>query len=158
MAAADDARFMREAIAMAQAGVRDGQSPFGAAVVRDGRLLGREHNAVLRTLDVSAHAEIHAVRTAAAPLGSLDLAGCVVYATGEPCAMCFGACYWAHVTRIVFGACSPIPRARLRRVADQQRDQPPLGRRRIHLVGGILRDECLAIFRTWRPAGGTKRY
>lgn len=159
MAAADDERFMRLAIAKALDGVRDGQSPYGAAVVRDGRLLSCEHNVVLQTLDVSAHAEIHALRTAAAALGTVDLAGCAVYSTCEPCVMCFGACHWAHVTRIVYGASiddsGGLGFGELR---INNETMHRLGHSRIELVGGVLREECLAIFRTWTTAGRTERY
>jgi guanine deaminase len=159
MAAADDERFMRLTIAKALDGVGAGQSPYGAAVVCDGRLLSCEHNVVLQTLDVSAHAEIHALRAAAASLGTVDLAGCVVYSTCEPCVMCFGACHWAHVTRIVYGASigdsDAFGFAELQIGNETMRR---LGQSRIELIGGVLREECLAIFRTWLAAGHIERY
>ena len=159
MATADDERFMRLAIAKALDGVRAGQSPYGAAVVRDGRVLGCEHNAVLRTLDVAAHAEIQAMRAAAATLGTVDLAGCVVYSTCEPCVMCFGACHWAHVARIVYGAgigdSDALGFGELR--VDNETIRR-LGNSRVELVRGVLRDDCLAIFRAWTAAGRSERY
>jgi guanine deaminase len=159
MAAADDERWMRLAIAKALEGVRAGQSPYGAAVVRAGRLLSCEHNVVLQTLDVTAHAEIHALRSAARALGSIDLSGCTLYATCEPCAMCFGACHWARVDRIVFGATIAdsaalgfsdlgVTSAALRRI----------GSSRVELLGGVLREECLAIFKAWQDAGRAELY
>jgi len=159
MPTADDQRFMRLAIAKAMDGVRAGQSPYGAAVVREGRVLGCEHNVVLQTLDVAAHAEIHAMRAAAATLGTADLAGCVVYSTCEPCVMCFGACHWAHVARIVYGAgiadSDALGFGELRISNETMRR---LGDSRIELVGGVLRDECLAIFRAWVAAGRNEHY
>jgi tRNA(Arg) A34 adenosine deaminase TadA len=159
MSTADDEHFMRLAIAKAMDGVRAGQSPYGAVVVRDGRVLGCEHNVVLQSLDVAAHAEIHAMRAAAATLGTVDLDGCVVYSTCEPCVMCFGACHWAHVARIVYGAgiadSDALGFGELRIGNETIRR---LGKSRIELVSGVLRDECLAIFRAWTAAGRSERY
>jgi len=156
--AADDA-FMRLAIDKGLEGVRAGQSPYGAAVVRDGELLSCEHNVVLATLDVAAHAEIHALRRAAARLGSVDLAGCVVYSTCEPCAMCFSACHWAHVAKIVYGATIADSTALgFGELGINNETMRRLGSARVELVGGVLRDECLAIFAAWRAAGRDERY
>jgi len=159
MDAPDDERFMRLAIDKALAGVRAGQSPYGAAVARDGGLLSCEHNVVLQTLDVAAHAEIHALRVAALALGTVELAGCAVYSTCEPCAMCFSACHWAHVSRIVFGASiadsAALGFAELNITNETMRR---LGNSRIELVGGVLREECLGIFKAWKDAGRTELY
>jgi tRNA(Arg) A34 adenosine deaminase TadA len=135
------------------------KSPYGAAVAHNGTLLSCEHNVVLQTLDVSAHAEIHAMRTAAARLGTVDLDGCVVYSTCEPCVMCFGACHWAHVARIVYGA--SIDDSDALGFGELRIDNATLralGRSRIEVVGGVLRDDCLAIFRAWVAAGRSERY
>jgi len=157
--AAADARFMREAIEIAHLGVRAGQSPFGACVVRDGRVIARAHNTVLRDSDPSAHAEINAVRAAGAALGSHDLSGCIVYATGEPCPMCLGCCYWAHVPRIVFGSSLADSEA----IGFGELPYAPAallsGAARPLLVeGGVLRDECLGIFKAWQARGGRETY
>ena len=157
--AAADARFMREAIEIAHLGVRAGQSPFGACVVRDGRVIARAHNTVLRDSDPSAHAEINAVRAACAALGSHDLSGCIVYATGEPCPMCLGCCYWAHVPRIVFGSSLADSEA----IGFGELPYAPAtllsGAARPLLVeGGVLRDECLGIFKAWQARGGRETY
>lgn len=157
--AAADARFMREAIAAAHLGVRAGQSPFGACVVRDGRIIASAHNTVLRDGDPSAHAEVNALRAAAAALGTHDLSACTVYATGEPCPMCLGCCYWAHVGRVVYGSSiadsaaigfGELPYA----PADLLRSAA----RPILVDGGLLRDECLGIFAAWRARGGRETY
>ena len=157
--AAADARFMREAIAVAHLGVRAGQSPFGACVVRDGKVLSRAHNTVVRDSDPSAHAEVNALRAAAATLGTHDLSGCTVYATGEPCPMCLGCCYWAHVGRIVYGSSiadsesigfGELPYAPAALLQGAVRP--------LLVEGGLLRDECLAIFRAWQARGGRETY
>ena len=95
---------MRVAIELARDGMADGRGgPFGAVVVRGGLVVGRGSNRVVRTCDPTAHAEIVAIRDAAAQLGTHVLVGCEVYSTCEPCPMCLSALYWARVDRIYFG-------------------------------------------------------
>lgn len=140
--------FMRRAIAKARAGIAEGQTPFGACIVRDGRVLAAEHNAVWATTDSTAHAEVQAIRAACRALGTVDLSGCVIYSTCEPCPMCFSAIHWAKVSTIVFGA----------RIADAQglgfseltipnEAMKREGGSPVEIVAGFLRDECLALFR-----------
>jgi tRNA(Arg) A34 adenosine deaminase TadA len=159
MATAIDEHFMRLAIAKALEGVCAGQSPYGAAVVRDGELLSCEHNVVLQTLDVAAHAEVNALRVAAARLGTVDLRGCVLYSTCEPCTMCFGACNWAHVAKIVFGASiADSDTLGFREVRITNETLRRLGGSQVELVGDVLREECLAIFTAWKAAGRDELY
>lgn len=95
---------MRRAIALAAEGMRDGGGPFGAVVVRDGRIVGEGCNRVTLDNDPIAHAEIVAIRSACAALGDFSLAGCQIYASCEPCPMCLSAIYWARITRIFYAA------------------------------------------------------
>ena len=98
-------RHMQEAVKEAEAGVRAGEGgPFGAVVVRDGRVIARGHNQVVARADPTAHAEIQAIRAACRALGTFDLAGCVIYATCEPCPMCFAAIHWSRLDAVHFGA------------------------------------------------------
>lgn len=99
-----DEKFMQLAIAKAREGMRKGQTPFGAVIVKDGEVISQVHNVVWQTTDITAHAEVHAIREACRKLGSIDLSGCVIYSTCEPCPMCFSAIHWAKIDRIVFGA------------------------------------------------------
>jgi len=97
-------QFMRRAIELARAGMTAGDGgPFGAVVVRDGRIVGEGANRVLAHNDPTAHGEIVAIRDAARRLGTYDLDGCVLYTTGQPCPMCLGAIYWAHIRTVYFG-------------------------------------------------------
>ena len=97
--------FMNEAIAEAAAGVAAGEGgPFGAVVVKNGRVVARGHNQVVAHGDPTAHAEVQAIRAACRELGSFDLSGCEIYATCEPCPMCFAAIHWARLDRVRFGA------------------------------------------------------
>ncbi|MCB9899080.1 MAG: nucleoside deaminase [Planctomycetes bacterium] len=94
---------MREAIALSLDGCRRGLGgPFGAVIVKDGHVVGRGQNRVLADNDPTAHAEMVAIREAAATLGSFSLEGCVLYTSCEPCPMCLGGAYWSRVDRIVF--------------------------------------------------------
>ncbi|MCX7048613.1 MAG: tRNA adenosine(34) deaminase TadA [Candidatus Sumerlaeota bacterium] len=102
--AAEDERWMREAIAQARQAGEQGESPVGAVLVRDGRLLARGRNACLTASDPTAHAEILAIRAAATSLKEQRLEGCALYVTVEPCAMCCGAMMHARIARLVFGA------------------------------------------------------
>ena len=97
--------FMDEAIAEAASGVAAGEGgPFGAVVVKDGKVVARGHNQVIAHGDPTAHAEVQAIRAACRELGTFDLAGCEIYATCEPCPMCFAAIHWARLDRVRFGA------------------------------------------------------
>jgi tRNA(adenine34) deaminase len=102
-----DAEFMREALAEAQAAADAGEVPIGAIAVYDGQIIGRGQNRVLRDLDPTAHAEIIAMRAAAASLKNYRLTGCELYVTLEPCAMCAGAMIHARLSRLVYAATDP---------------------------------------------------
>ncbi len=96
---------MREAIAEAAAGLAAGDGgPFGAVVTRDGVVIARGHNQVVGLNDPSAHAEVQAIRAACRALGTFDLSGCEIWATCEPCPMCFAAIHWARLGCVHYGA------------------------------------------------------
>jgi tRNA(adenine34) deaminase len=103
---ADDA-WMTEALAQARAAGLRGEVPVGAIVVRDGTIVGRGGNAPIARNDPTAHAEIAALREAAAQAGNYRLVDCTLYVTLEPCAMCAGAIMHARIARLVFGATDP---------------------------------------------------
>jgi len=150
---------MRLAIETTRAGIAAGQSPFGAVLVRDGSVVAATHNTVWRDTDPTAHAEVNCLRRAAAALATVDLSGTTLYSTCEPCPMCLAAIHWAKVDRVVFGASIadsaaagfvelPIPAKSL---AEQ-------GGSRLVVEGGILRDECVALFDEWKRAGLSRSY
>lgn len=95
-------RFLCEAIACAQANVADGGRPFGAVVVRNGGIVATGVNEIHRTGDPTAHAEMMALRAASQQLGSPQLEGCVVYASGQPCPMCMAAMRLAGITAVTY--------------------------------------------------------
>jgi tRNA(adenine34) deaminase len=103
----DDQAFMREALLLAAQAEAAGEVPVGAVVVRDGTVIGRGYNRPVGSADPSAHAEILALREAAAHAGNYRLTGCELHVTLEPCAMCAGAIIHARIARLVFGAADP---------------------------------------------------
>jgi tRNA(adenine34) deaminase len=103
----DDPRAMQAALAEARLAAEAGEVPIGAVVVHNGAIIARSQNRVLRDIDPTAHAEIVALRGAAAALGNYRLSGCTLYVTLEPCAMCAGAMIHARINRLVFAAADP---------------------------------------------------
>lgn len=102
---AGPAAYLEEAVRMALENVRRGRGgPFGALVVREGSIVGRGVNMVTSMRDPTAHAEVVAIREACHLLENFRLAGCVLYATGEPCPMCWGAIFWARLERVYYAA------------------------------------------------------
>jgi tRNA(Arg) A34 adenosine deaminase TadA len=97
--------LMQRAIALAISNVTSGQGgPFGAVIVKDGRVMAEGTNLVTATFDPTAHAEIVAIREACRKLGHFQLTGCDLYTSCEPCPMCLGAIYWARPARVFYGA------------------------------------------------------
>jgi tRNA(adenine34) deaminase len=99
--------YMRAALALAEQAGAAGEVPVGAIVVRDREIVGRGYNHPISAHDPTAHAEVVALRDAAQRLGNYRLAGCELYVTLEPCAMCAGAIMHARIARVVFGAADP---------------------------------------------------
>ena len=97
-------KFMQIAIEEAEIGISHGHGgPFGAVVVKDGKIIGRGHNCVVMNNDPTHHGEIAAIRDACANISSFSLNGANIYTTGEPCPMCLGACLWANIDKIYYG-------------------------------------------------------
>lgn len=141
---ASDEAFMREALALARQGGGQDEVPVGAVVVKDGGIIGRGFNAPISRSDPTAHAEIVALRDAAARLGNYRLPECTLYVTLEPCAMCAGAMIHARIARVVYGAADPKTGA-CGSVVDLFAEP----RLNFHCAttGGVLADECGALLR-----------
>jgi len=138
-----DLDYLRAAIDEAHAAERDGEVPIGAVVVRNGEIVARGQNRVLRDHDPTAHAEIVALRHAARALENYRLAeGCTLYVTLEPCAMCAGAILHARIARLVYGA--PDPKAGACGSVLSVMNHPQLNHK-VEVASGLLAEECGAL-------------
>lgn len=150
--------FMRQAIDLAVENIKNGGGPFGAVIVKDGAVVATGVNRVTANNDPTAHAEVSAIRAACTKLGTFDLSGCVIYTSCEPCPMCLGAIYWAHIDKIYYGA-NQFDAAsvdfddsfiyRELELTPDKRKKP---------VENILREEALAPFRAWQEKDDKVRY
>ncbi len=97
-------KFMEIAIEEARNGINEGHGgPFGCVIVKNGKIIGKGHNEVVKNTDPTCHGEIMAIRNACKNIGSFDLSGCELYTTAEPCPMCRGAILWANIRKVYFG-------------------------------------------------------
>jgi guanine deaminase len=151
--------LMRRAIKVAQVGIAAGQSPFGAVIVRAGNIVAETHNTVWRDLDPTAHAEVNCIRRAAAALGTIDLSGCILYSTCEPCPMCLSATHWSKIDRVIYGASiADAASAGFQELHVPASDLVRLGRSPLRVEPGLLEDECVALFDQWKQAGLCQSY
>lgn len=151
--------FMRLAIQKAREGVRKGQSPFGACIVKKGKAVACCHNGVWKMTDSTAHAEIQAIREACKRLKTIDLSGCVIYSTSEPCPMCFSACHWAKMKQIVYG--TRIKDARsigFSELAVSNEIMRRLGKSPVKIRKDFLRKEALVLFKEWSARPDKQAY
>ncbi len=134
--------WMQFALALAHESANNGEVPVGAIVVKNGEIIGRGSNAPISLHDPSAHAEIQAIRQAAAFLGNYRLVDCTLYVTLEPCAMCAGAIQHARIAKLVFGATDPKTGA-CGSVINLM-NEPKLNHH-CEVLGGVLAEECGAV-------------
>ena len=150
--------YLRRAIALAEQNVRIGGGPFGAVIVKDGEIVGEGVNRVTANPDPTAHAEVVAIRAAGASLGRHDLSGCEIYASCEPCPMCWGAILWSRMDRIFYAATqSDAAAAGFDDAGFYEELAKPAARRRTPMVAA-LRDEGARPFAAWREFSGKVRY
>lgn len=96
--------FMKLAIKEAEKGIENQEGgPFGCVIVKDGKVVGKGHNQVVKNNDPTCHGEMMAIHSACKKLKTFDLSGCELYTTGEPCPMCMGAILWANVSKVYYG-------------------------------------------------------
>lgn len=96
-------KFMKKAIAASIKNIEQGGGPFGAVIVKDGKVIATGCNRVTANNDPTAHAEVSTIRKACKKLNTFDLSGCEIYSSCEPCPMCLSAIYWAHIDRLYYG-------------------------------------------------------
>lgn len=142
---------MRRAIALALENVRSGRGgPFGAVIVKDGRIIAEGTNRVTSTNDPTAHAEVVGIREACRALGDFQLVACDLYTTCEPCPMCLGAIYWARPARVFYaGTAADAAAAGFDDAFIYDELKRPSAARRVAMTQ-LLRDESLVIFSAWK--------
>ena len=138
--------FMSEALEEAKKALAENEVPVGAVIVKDGQVIGRGHNRRMQKNDPTAHAEMEAIRDAAATLGDWRLNGCMMFVTLEPCVMCAGAIVQSRISQVIFGAfdrdfgCAGsklnLPQA------------PQIGAS-CNCFGGLLRSECASLLTSY---------
>ena len=143
---------------MSAESVQSGGGPFGAVIVRDGEIIARGENRVTVCNDPTAHAEVSAIREAAARMGTYDLSGCEIYSSCEPCPMCLGAIYWARLDRLYYAG----TRADAANVGFDDAhiyEELPLDPSQRELpTQTLLREEAQRVFEAWAEKADKKEY
>ena len=143
---------------MSAESVRSGGGPFGAVIVRNGEIIARGENRVTVCNDPTAHAEVSAIREAAARMGTYDLSGCEIYSSCEPCPMCLGAIYWARLDRLYYAG----TRADAANVGFDDAhiyEELPLDPSQRELpTQTLLREEAQRVFEAWAEKADKKEY
>ncbi len=154
----DKRELMSRAIALSIESVKAGGGPFGAVVARDGEIIAEASNSVTIDNDPTAHAEVNAIRKATRRLGTFDLSGCEIYSSCEPCPMCLGAIYWAHIDKIYF-ANDRKDAAAIGFDDDfiYQELELPVGQRR-KAVEVFMADEAIEAFELWKQKADKNEY
>ena len=150
--------FMREAIKLSAESVRSGGGPFGAVIVRDGEIIARGENRVTVCNDPTAHAEVSAIREAAARLGTYDLCGCEIYSSCEPCPMCLGAIYWARLDKLYYAGTRADAASVGFDDAHIYEELPLEPSQRELPTETLLREEAQRVFEAWAEKADKKEY
>lgn len=154
-----DEKFMRLAISKARQGVEKGQTPFGICITKEEEVISCVHNMVWESMDITAHAEIHGIRDACKKLNTVDLSGCVIYSTCEPCPMCFSACHWAKISKIVYGTrIVDAKKLGFSELTISNREMKQFGNSPIEIVTDCLREENLELFEFWNKREDKRIY
>ncbi len=131
---------MKKALQEAEAAFKKGEVPVGAIIVVDNKVIARTHNLTEMLNDVTAHAEMQAITSAASFIGGKYLKNCTLYVTLEPCQMCAGALYWSQISKIVYGA------------SDEKRGFMKMGTQlhpKTEIISGVLEKECAEFMTTF---------
>lgn len=155
----DYEKYMKLAVDMAYEGVDIGQSPFGACIVKKDEVISCTHNSVWASSDITAHAEIQAIRDACIILDTIDLSECIIFSTCEPCPMCFSAIHWANIDTIYFGAkIEDAKKFGFNELMIKNEHMKKTGGSKIKIVPHFLLDECIKLFEHWSEFGVKRTY
>lgn len=150
--------FMEQAIAKAMEGIQKGQTPFGACIVRDKEIISCAHNQVWQDNDITAHAEVIAIRKACRKLKTIDLSQSILYSTCEPCPMCFAASHWARISMIVHGAdINDAIEIGFNELRISNTALKKAGKIKLKLIRGILRGDNLKLFKLWQKQNSLRK-
>lgn len=151
--------LMRLAIETCREGLARGQSPFGCAIAVGDRVVARAHNTVVLTTDITAHAEVNAIRAGNQALRDIFLVGGMVATTCEPCPMCMAALHWARVDTVYYGATiADAEAAGFNELQLPAERLLKLGGSTLKLVGGVLPEECKQLFAEWLASPARRVY
>jgi len=154
-----DRRFMLLAIKKAKQGIRKGQTPFGACIAKNNRAISCAHNVVWKNIDITAHAEINAIRIACKKLKTINLSGCTIYSTCEPCPMCFSAIHWAKISKIAYGTgIADAKRAGFNELAISDEKMKMFGRSKVKIIKDFMKEENAELFGLWKRQKGRRAY
>lgn len=146
----DPAELMQLAIEKCREGLRRGQSPFGCAIARGDEVISCSHNTVVLTTDITAHAEVNAIREACRHTGKIFLDGAIVATTCEPCPMCMAALHWARVDTVYYGATiADADAAGFNELQLPAAELLRLGGSKLKLVPNLLKTDCVKLFAEW---------
>ncbi len=152
-------KFMQLAIDKTREGIQNGQSPFGCAIVKGEDVVAVTHNTVWLTCDPTAHAEVNCIRAAAKKLNTIDLSGCTMYTTCEPCPMCLTATHWAKIDTCYFGATiADAEDAGFSELTIAAADMVEQGKSPLKVKPGMKWKECAGLFKEWKEAKKGKVY
>jgi len=147
----EPAELMQLAIEACREGMVDGQSPFGCAIALGDRVIAQSHNTVVRTVDITAHAEVNAIREACRTLDAIFLSRAIVATTCEPCPMCMAALHWARVDTVYYGATiADADRAGFNELQLPAAELLRIGGSQVKLVGDTRADACRQLFAEWQ--------
>jgi tRNA(Arg) A34 adenosine deaminase TadA len=150
---------MRLAIDKCRQGLALGQSPFGCAIARNGEILSCSHNTVVLTTDITAHAEVNAIREACRDSGNMLLDGAIVATTCEPCPMCMAALHWSRVDTVYYGATiADADSAGFNELQLSAAELLRLGGSKLKLIPKVLPEECKELFAEWKANPKRKVY
>ena len=155
----DPAELMKLAIEACKRGLAAGQSPFGCAIAIGDRVIAESHNTVVLTTDITAHAEVNAIRTGCQTVSDIFLTDAIVATTCEPCPMCMSALHWARVETVYYGASiADAEKAGFNELQLPAADLLRIGGSDVKLQDGVLVEECCELFDLWLNDPSRKVY
>ena len=155
----DPSELMRLAIDKCRQGMQAGQSPFGCAIAKGDKILSCSHNTVVLTTDITAHAEVNAIREACKAVGDIFLDGAIVATTCEPCPMCMAALHWARVDTVYYGATiDDAETAGFNELQMPAAELLRIGKSKLKLIPQLLPEECKELFSEWKANPARRVY